>query len=131
MSECQTMKARFFLASFVGGMAVLSSCNYYETKGVFTSPGTGRPGDTFQTMSRDLFTPFCMRCHQGGEAAGGLELDNYAALVDGGALVPGDAPASYLYEMVVEQSMPPRGGMPSADLIERLRRWIEAGAPEN
>lgn len=80
----------------------------------------------------------CFECHSGKEARGGLLLDSYDALVQGGengpAVVPGSPTKSILYQKLLPD--PPFGKMMprKKDLklsqfeIEMIRTWIETGA---
>jgi pimeloyl-ACP methyl ester carboxylesterase len=90
-----------------------------------------------------LFERSCVGCHGGKRPKGGFTLDSREALLKGGqsgepAVVPGDAEASPLYRqvrgMVEDLEMPPlsrRVKYPalSGEEIDRLRAWINAGAP--
>jgi hypothetical protein len=102
---------------------------------------------TFTGIREEILLPSCgfVSCHGGG--AGGLTIDEdgaWDALVDvpshdaaGEVLViPGDADGSYLVkkldgaEGIVGLQMPQGGELPSADR-ERIREWIERGAPND
>jgi hypothetical protein len=79
----------------------------------------------------------CNACHNQDKKKGGLVLDGYAALMQGGAsgavVEPGDPDNSRLYLLVAheeEPKMPPNAErIPDAEL-DTIRNWIEAGAPE-
>ncbi len=91
---------------------------------------------------RPLLSDRCFRCH-GPDAAtreADLRLDQrdaaLAARDDGAAIVPGDPAKSLLLLRIShsdpDERMPPQdSGKPmfKADEIERIRRWIAAGAP--
>ena len=79
----------------------------------------------------------CMQCHGPSKARGGLRLDSKNAALgtlDSGkkALVPGKPDESELLHRVsaTEKSerMPPRGEPLTPAQVEKLRRWIAAGA---
>ena len=76
-----------------------------------------------------LLAAKCAGCHGG---AGGLSLESYAALQQGGqggaAVRAGDPSASLLLTVQAAGSHP---GQLSALELERLQQWIAAGAPEN
>jgi len=79
----------------------------------------------------------CVRCHGPNLMKGFLRLDSHEGLLEGGdsgdVVVLGDAEASLLYKKL--RSTNPKVRMPqetdplTADQIETLRRWIDAGAP--
>ena len=84
-----------------------------------------------------IFNARCSACHNQDKKKGGLVLDNYTGLMQGGAsgavVEPGDPSNSRLYLLVTheeEPKMPPAAEkLPDAEL-EVIRKWIEAGAPE-
>ncbi|HEY7510483.1 MAG TPA: PSD1 and planctomycete cytochrome C domain-containing protein, partial [Vicinamibacteria bacterium] len=79
----------------------------------------------------------CVRCHRGAIDEGGLRLDVREGLVKGGesgaAIVPGDAAASRLYQLVTaadpDKRMPSKSDPLGPAQVEVLRRWIDQGAP--
>jgi len=100
----------------------------------------------FQSIQDNIFTPKCVRCHSGGGAPEGLQLDaahSYALLVGvPSAEVPAlqrvkasDPDSSYLVQKLEGSSgilgeRMPRGGpyLPQAT-IDVIREWIANGAP--
>lgn len=84
-----------------------------------------------------VFNARCNACHNQDKKKGGLVLDNYTALMQGGAsgavVEAGDPGNSRLYLLVTheeEPKMPPAAEkLPEAEL-DIIRKWIEAGAPE-
>ncbi len=76
-----------------------------------------------------LFAAKCTNCH--GQAAG-LSLDDYAATIKGGAngpVIVAGAPEQS--SLVTVQTAGGHPGELSAEELDRLTRWITAGAPEN
>ena len=118
------------LAGFL--ILFLTSCNYYEGKGLQSgSPGGVVAAATFATMTQTFFKPYCTRCHQGDDPAGGIDLTSYQAMIDDGiSLVPGEPEKSEVYTLSRDGDMPKRGAKPSKELIEALRVWIADGAKE-
>ncbi|KAA3606660.1 MAG: DUF1553 domain-containing protein [Planctomycetota bacterium] len=88
---------------------------------------------------RPILAENCFRCHGMDEQKSGLRLDTYAgAFADLGgtfALVPGDLESSELWLRISTEDdfdqMPPAGEPESleAEEIDKIRQWIEAGAP--
>lgn len=76
----------------------------------------------------------CLHCHNDGERKGGLSLQSAAALEKGGesgaVIKPGDAAASPILDMVVgdKPEMPKNGKPLTAEEIDAIRQWINAGA---
>jgi WD40 repeat protein/mono/diheme cytochrome c family protein len=76
----------------------------------------------------------CVRCHSPAQREGGLLLDTYEDLVQGGdsgkAIAPGDAAGSRLVAMIegrAKKKMPPKSDL-RPDEIATVRAWIDAGA---
>lgn len=84
-----------------------------------------------------IFQSHCNACHNNDKKKGGLVLDGYASLMQGGGsgavVEPGDPDNSRLYLLVSHQeepNMPPNAPMiPDAE-IELIKKWVAAGAPE-
>ena len=84
-----------------------------------------------------IFRARCNACHNNDKKKGGLVLENFAALMQGGAsgvvVEPGDPDNSRLYLLVnhdEEPTMPPNSPKIADAEIDAIRRWIAAGAPE-
>lgn len=104
---------------------------------IAASPGEVR----FNRDIRPILAAHCFSCHGPDTARreAGLRLDTLEGatveLPSGGrAVVPGDRQASLLWQRITAtdpaQRMPPEGEKPlSAEQIELLGRWLEAGAP--
>ena len=80
----------------------------------------------------------CVSCHGPQKSKGGLRLDSYAALMQGGddgpAIKPGDAAHSDLLQRLAipaedDDHMPPAGKpQPTPEEITLLKWWVDAGA---
>ncbi len=80
----------------------------------------------------------CAGCHNADKQEGGLNLVQFAALMQGGGsgevIDPGDGEFSYLYMLAAheaEPKMPPNGAKMAAADLATLRKWIDTGAREN
>jgi hypothetical protein len=86
---------------------------------------------TFETYVGLLFARKCTGCH-GELATGGLNLLTYESLMDGGSsgpvIIPGDSANSVLFQL---QSAGGHFANLTAEELEIIRQWIDAGAPEN
>lgn len=83
-----------------------------------------------------LFQDKCTRCHTGTDAAAGLRLDDWTALMEGSthgeAVIAGDAERSLLVELARELDHPGEleDAEPlTAEELATVARWIEGGAP--
>ncbi|MGB7343397.1 MAG: c-type cytochrome domain-containing protein, partial [Pirellulaceae bacterium] len=93
---------------------------------------------TFDEHVKPIFQQKCASCHNPDKKSADLDLTNYGNLMQGGAsgavIEPGDASASYLYNLVThddEPSMPPESPKIADEMIETLRKWIDGGVLEN
>ena len=87
----------------------------------------------FETDVRSILKAHCWQCHgEGGELEGGLDSRLLRFLLKGGesgaAIVPGDHAASLIYQRVESGDMPPGKKKISAEELELIARWIDAGA---
>ena len=80
----------------------------------------------------------CVGCHNNDRQEGGLNMVQFAALMQGGGsgevITAGDGEFSYLYMLAAHESepvMPPNGGKMAAADLDILRKWIDTGAREN
>ena len=93
--------------------------------------------DLFEQEVAPLLQKNCLNCHNSEDKKSGLSLETREAALAGGDLgasvVPHDAEASYLLELITPhegKADMPKGAKPlSAAEIEVLRKWIAAGAP--
>jgi hypothetical protein len=87
---------------------------------------------------KPILQKHCYSCHGPARSSGGLRLDTAASIKKGGAsgsiVVPGKSTASPLIAAVTgaegqRPRMPARGEPLSAAEVQRLRSWIDDGAP--
>lgn len=82
----------------------------------------------------------CASCHGGQRQDGGLDVRNFSSLAKGGlsgpAFVAGEPASSLMIQRVESQQCPPSDRLlkffvkrPSKSELERLQKWIAAGAP--
>src|ERR1035441_9889435 len=89
----------------------------------------------FNTQVAPILQKNCLACHSSAAKMGGLVMENFDALMKGGAhgaaIVPGKPDQSRLIEMLEGKVQPrmPFGGdpLPAAD-IATLKAWVESGA---
>ena len=95
---------------------------------------------SFEREVRPLLMARCSGCHQPALLEGDLDLTNHASILagaDGQSILNIDKPSeSALLESVtafegVAPDMPPKGRPLDSMEIDLLRRWIEAGAPDD
>lgn len=96
-----------------------------------------------QLIYEDILVPIleekCYKCHGPKKKKGGLRMDSYEALLEGGdegpSLVPGDVSKSLMIEFITlplddEYRMPPEDKPQLTEAeTEVLKWWVESGAP--
>lgn len=111
--------------------ALISACNYYEDSARAETPSPVSSSATavvYADIHDQLLKPFCLRCHSGGDPAGGFSFESYERTME--VVVPGDAGKSLLCDAILQGYMPPRGAKPSAELAKMVCDWIDQGAVE-
>ena len=75
----------------------------------------------------------CSRCHSNGTYDGGFSIDNRAAIIESGTVVPGSADQSELVDRIEsddeEYRMPHEGQPLSQPEINALKNWIDTNLP--
>jgi len=90
---------------------------------------------SFAKDIQPIFEASCWKCHGASVQLSKLDLRTRAGALGGGvhgpALAPGNAQGSRLYRMVsgAEKPAMPLDGKLTAEQIDAVRRWIDAGAP--
>jgi hypothetical protein len=91
----------------------------------------------YELLIQPLLEQKCLRCHQGREANGGLDMSDTARLRQGGrggnTLLPGNPGESELFRRVAlpashPRFMPPSGPALSFEQVRLLEWWIASGA---
>lgn len=113
------------------------------------SSATGPTPPTFAKIQSQILTPTCAvsGCHSGGRPAGGMDLSApaYTRIVTVASsevpslvrIAPGSAANSYLIRKlegapgIVGSRMPLTGPSLDQATVDRIRAWIDAGAPNN
>ncbi|MGB3120676.1 MAG: c-type cytochrome domain-containing protein, partial [Verrucomicrobiales bacterium] len=80
----------------------------------------------------------CVNCHNADDAKGGLRFDSRDAFLKGGdggdAMLPGKPEKSLMVELISlpkddDDVMPSKGRLLHAHEIDKVKKWIAAGAP--
>jgi hypothetical protein len=89
----------------------------------------------YTTRVTGIIKDNCLECHDGEKQKGGLRLDSYTAIMQGGddgyVIVPGDPDASMLIQSIRGEGdlkMPKDRKPLSADDVATLVAWVKAGA---
>ncbi len=96
--------------------------------------GQSSVSQDLSTRVAEVFADNCFSCHNQIHRKGGLNLQTYEVLLEGGDrgsdLVPGRPDESRLLAMVegFEEPVMPLGGALQEDQIDLIRTWIEKGA---
>lgn len=75
----------------------------------------------------------CVECHGGRRHEGDFSINVREAILEGGAILPGNSAGSHLIELVTsddkDERMPKDKPPLAAEDIKTLREWIDAGVP--
>jgi WD40 repeat protein len=94
---------------------------------------------SYARQIKPFFSRYCLECHSQDEPKGGLNLETYKSLREGGdkgtVLTPGKAESSRIVRQVEHKDkpfMPPKKSkQPRPEEVALLRTWIDAGAKED
>ncbi len=97
------------------------------------------PPPRYAAQVKPFFARYCLECHNREEPKGGLNLESYKSLLEGGddgaVLTPGKAESSRIVRLVEHKDkpfMPPKKAkQPRPEEVALLRAWIDAGAKED
>jgi nitrate/TMAO reductase-like tetraheme cytochrome c subunit len=96
-----------------------------------TEVPAGMENPTFDSYAGPLFASKCTVCHGGSSPQKGLNFSTYADAMKGGdegpVIKPGDSAGSLLVQIQTGQHF----GTFSPDELDVIKKWIDAGAPEN
>jgi hypothetical protein len=106
---------------------------------MFASGTFGAGPVTYTQQIKPFFARYCLECHNHEEPKGGLNLETYQGLRQGGdngaVLTPGNANASRIVRLVEHKAkpfMPPKKAkQPQPEEVALLRAWVDAGAKED
>ncbi len=121
---------------------IVLCCSVLSLCGVSTTFAQEVPADTaivtYEENVKWALVRTCFGCHSGMEARGGLLLDSYDALMQGGEngapVVPGHPEKSILYQKLFPdppfgKMMPRKRGLSLSEYeLDMIRTWIEQGA---
>ena len=97
-----------------------------------STPASATEQISFARQIAPLLAHRCLVCHSARVAEGRVDLENYAAVLRGGAkgktVVPGAAQESLLYLALADGSMPQESDPFSSDELALVRNWINSGA---
>ena len=90
----------------------------------------GAEPDRFRDRVAPILQTHCVRCHQGQQARGDLDLTTAEGVIDGDVVVPGQPDESRLIAVVsgTKPTMPRSGERLTAGQVADLRAWIADGA---
>lgn len=94
---------------------------------------------TFEDDVKPILRQHCLNCHSQSDKRGGLALDSYGAMMEGGGsgeivYDDGDAETSRLWQLVNHDDtpvMPPSQPKLPEEQLQVIRSWIEGGILEN
>lgn len=126
------------LSSFMCALFAITLLTGVSYGDVAKSP-EGQPKITYEDHIKPIFREHCLNCHNQGDKRGGLALDSFGVLMEGGGsgevvYDDGDIDASRLWQLVNHDDtpvMPPSQPKIPAKQLELIQAWIEGGILEN
>lgn len=117
-------------------LLLLAACDFDVSPGGSAQPPGGGPATVFFSLDvLPIFQADCIHCHGG---AGGLDLESYQGVMQGGLSGPAvnvaDPDQSLLILRLngsILPQMPADGGPLPGPEIDRIREWIAQGAVDN
>jgi hypothetical protein len=94
---------------------------------------------SYAKQVKPFLARYCLECHSSDEPQGGLNMESFKSLMEGGgrgaAIMPGNADKSPLVLQIEgksKPSMPPKKAkQPKAEEISVVRAWVAAGAKDD
>ena len=102
-----------------------------------TTSATEAPatGVSFANDVMPIFAASCNDCHGGKQTKAGLDLTTHESVMagsfNGGVITTGNSADSLLVQLVTDGEMPKRGSDLTAEQIQIIRDWVDAGALNN
>ncbi|MCK6640496.1 MAG: hypothetical protein L6Q81_10435 [Bacteroidia bacterium] len=112
--------------------AAFAGCYYDNMDEVYPGAGLFQPCDTTGVISYNthivpILQNNCISCHSGSGANGGVTLDNYQGVYD---VATNTALIGVTWHQSLYTPMPPNYQIDSCSLVQ-LKKWVDAGAPNN
>ena len=96
--------------------------------------GTAQAQENLAQQAYTIFQQSCLNCHgPHGSFTEALVIQSSRALINTGKVIPGNPDGSIFYRRLIETAVEkrmPLGQPPLApEMIQTIRQWIQAGAP--
>jgi hypothetical protein len=123
------MKKLFLLTIIT---VALAGCYYDNMDDVYPGAGLFQPCDTTGTISYNthivpILQNNCVSCHSGSGANADVHLDTYEGVYD---VATNTALIGVTWHQTLYTPMPPNYQIDSCSLVQ-LKKWVDAGAPNN
>ncbi|MBL0145331.1 MAG: hypothetical protein IPP48_05835 [Chitinophagaceae bacterium] len=105
-----------------------SSCYYDKEETLYPGSACDSSTTTFGAIVLPIISSNCNSCHGGNTPSAGIALDTYAGVktqVDNGKLW------GAISQSAAYSPMPKNGTKLSACNLAKIKKWIDAGAPNN
>jgi hypothetical protein len=83
---------------------------------------------SYTNINDTIFKPKCLSCHSDGNPRGSYSMSNYTKIMT--RVIVNDANSSLLFTRCFDNTMPPGNPLAKSDL-DKIRDWINTGAPNN
>jgi len=111
-------------------MRIVLATVFLVLNGSSPVPAEGVAADRFADQIAQILVGHCLRCHQGTNPKGDIDLSSASGLLAGEVIVPGKPEESLLFEVISgpKPTMPKSGDRLDASQVEAIRAWIADGA---
>lgn len=127
--SCAAIKEELGIAP-VGGEGGVTS----EEQEELGETGEQATAPSYANDIQPIFDANCARCHGKGRLEKNLSLRSYSGVMARGVILPGDAEGSGLYQKISLEGpgrMPLQSDPLADDEIDKIKKWINAGAKED
>ncbi len=123
-------KKNLFMIAAAAGFIIAghSSCYYDKEELLYPETRCDTAAVTYNTTIVPVLSSYCFSCHAGNTPSGGLRLDSYSAVqlqVANGKLWGAVSHAPNF------SPMPKNANKLNSCNLAKLKKWIDAGAPNN
>jgi hypothetical protein len=128
------IKKIFFYTATVIVVFAFSSCYYDKTQLQYPATNCDTTNVTYNTDIVNILDASCQSCHKGASSSSGIDLYDYAtikSLALDGRYVYGSLLSSVSFQGGNPNPMPQGANQLPACDINKIRAWVNGGAPGN
>lgn len=105
-------------------LVLLTGCSYQDQK----NNSDVTVASTYSSIRENIIVPKCLSCHNTSNASKGKDYSTYAQVMATGSIVAAAPTQSSFYNQIRTGAMPKGGPSLSAQAVQAVSDWIQAGA---